>query len=168
MKRIAVFALVLVFGLLSTATTILAASKKSVMVTHKEAKVRNGPATTYKILWRPRMYTPFEIMANFKDVKGQKWFIVRDHEGDIGWIHNSVVSEKVGAIVTVKIADVSKRADSKSQALFQAPKNYTFKVLKEQKGWYKVQDPEGDKGWIKSKNVWTGRSAKPKKGQKHS
>jgi len=164
MKKIAVLTFVIALGFVNIAQAKARTSSKAVMVTHKEAKVRSGPATSYQVLWRPRLYTPLEILANFIDEKGQAWYAVRDFVGDIGWIHNSAVKKKKSAIVVVKMADVRKTGNSGAQVLFQAPREYTFKVLNSKSGWYQVQDPEGDKGWIPNKSVWTGRTPNPKKG----
>jgi SH3-like domain-containing protein len=138
------------------------------MVNHPEAKIRNGPSTSYAVLWRPRMYTPLEVLATFSDERKQLWYIVRDAEGDVGWIHYSTVLKKPGAIVTAKTINVRKSPGSNTQVLYQAPKNYTFKILQTQKEWFKVEDPDGDKGWVPKKYVWTGQSPKVKKGARKS
>lgn len=164
MKRVIAFTLILALGFVSFVWAEPRTSSKSVMVSHKQAKIRNGPATSYLVLWRPRLYTPLEVLSKFTDEKGQLWYPIRDVEGDVGWIHNSTVIKKPSAIVIVNMANVRREGNSKAQVLFQAPKNYTFKILQNKKGWYKVEDPEGDKGWIPKKNVWTGRTPKPKKG----
>lgn len=128
-----------------------AARAESVMINHKEAKVRNGPGTSYTVLWHPNMFTPMELLAKYKD-----WYAVRDVEGDVGWIHDSVVDKSGAAIVTESIVDVHESADSKSRILFKAPKNYTFKVEEKKSDWVHVTDPDGDKGWVAAKGVWTG------------
>jgi SH3-like domain-containing protein len=161
MKRIAVVILFVVLVFISTAEA--AGKTKSLMVNDKRAKVRSGPATAYSILWKPRIYTPFEILAEYKDENSRLWYIVRDVEGDIGWIYNATVIKKPGAIVVVKMVDIREKGSSKAKVVYRAPKNYTFKVLQESKGWYKVEDPDGDKGWVRKKDVWTGATPHSKK-----
>ncbi len=161
MKRIAVVILFVVLAFVSTAEA--AGKTKQLMVNDKRAKVRSGPATAYSILWKPRIYTPFEILAEYKDENSRLWYIVRDVEGDIGWIYNATVIKKPGAIVIVKMVDIRAKGSSKAKVVYRAPKNYTFKVLQESKGWYKVEDPDGDKGWVRKQDVWTGRTARSKK-----
>jgi len=127
------------------------ARAEEVMINHKEAKIRNGPGTNYTVLWAPRMYTPLEALAKHAD-----WYAVRDVEGDVGWIHESVVTKDPSAIVTDATVNVHESADSNSRVLYQAPKNYTFKVEEEKGGWMKVVDPDGDSGWIAKNGAWTG------------
>ncbi|MDH5543444.1 MAG: SH3 domain-containing protein [Nitrospinota bacterium] len=157
-----IFALVFV-ALLILSPVYVYAEAETVMVNHPEAKIRNGPATSYIVLWKPRLYTPLEVLAKFTDEVKQLWYIVRDVEGDVGWIHYSTVEKKVGAIVTANTTNVMKEPSGNSQVLFQAPKNYTFKVVQSNSKWYKVEDPDGDKGWVANPDVWTGRTPQVKK-----
>lgn len=140
-----------------------AAYAETIMVNNKEAKIRNGPGTKYSILWKPRLYTPLEVLAKYK-----RWYAVRDVERDVGWIHDSVAIKKAAAIVTMELLNVRKTPKPKGTIVYQAPKNYTFKILQTKKGWFKVEDPDGDKGWVSKKGVWTGppKAAKKKKKKK--
>ncbi len=140
-----------VFALLIFVCTAAGAWAGTMMVNHKEAKMRNGPGTDYIVLWRPRLYTPLEVLAKYKD-----WYAVRDSEADVGWIHKSVVTKNKAAIIIGKYLNVRSEPNLDSRVLYQAPKNYTFKVTKTKGEWYKVKDPEGDEGWIFRKGVWDG------------
>ena len=140
-----------VLALLITVCTISAASAEAIMANHKEAKIRNGPGTDYIVLWRPRLYTPLEVLAKYKD-----WYAVRDSEADVGWIHKSGVAKNKAAIIIGKYLNVRNEPNLDARILFQAPKNYTFKVMETKGEWYKVKDPEGDEGWIFRKGVWDG------------
>ncbi len=128
-----------------------AAHAESIMANHKESKIRSGPATSYPVLWRPRLFTPFEVLAKY-----ESWYAVRDVEGDVGWIHDSGVGKDNAAIVTAKIINVYESADTNSRIIYQAPKNYTFKVEESKDGWLKVLDPDNETGWIADKGVWKG------------
>ncbi|MBI5177706.1 MAG: SH3 domain-containing protein [Nitrospinae bacterium] len=135
---------------------LVAASVRAdeVMVNNKEAKIRNGPGTNYTVLWKPRLYTPLEVLAKHAD-----WYAVRDVEGDVGWLHESVGAKDPAAIVTANMADVHASPDADSPVKYQAPKNYTFKVVETKGSWLKVVDPEGDEGWVAQKAVWIGGGA---------
>lgn len=150
---------IFIFALLISVCTVSASWAGAMMVNHKEAKIRNGPDTDYIVLWRPRLYTPLEVLAKHKD-----WFVVRDSEGDVGWIHKTVVTKNKSAIIIGKYLNVRSEPSLDARVLFQAPKNYTFKVTETKGEWYKVKDPEGDEGWIFRKGVWDGTTpAKIKK-----
>lgn len=148
-----------VFALLVIVCTASAVRAETIMVNHKDAKIRNGPGTDYIVLWRPRLYTPLEVLAKYKD-----WYAVRDTEADVGWIHKSVVSNNKAAIIIGKYLNVRSEPSLDARILYQAPKNYTFKVTDTKGEWYKVKDPEGDEGWIFRKGVWDG--TKPPKMKK--
>jgi SH3-like domain-containing protein len=124
---------------------------EEMMVNVKDAKIRSGPGKTYPVLWKPHLYTPLEILAKYHD-----WYAVMDVARDVGWVHDESVSKDKGAIVVEKIIDVRESADSKSRVLYQAPKDFTFKISEEEENWVKVTDSEGDSGWIQKKAVWTG------------
>jgi SH3-like domain-containing protein len=147
MKRAVVFFLFIFVCTLSSAW----AKTEAIMVNHKEAKIRNGPGTEYTVLWRPRLYTPLEVLARYKE-----WYAVRDSEADVGWIHKSGIQKKKGAIITGKYLNVRSDPSLDARILFQAPKNYTFKVVETKKEWYRVKDPDGDEGWVFKKGVWDG------------
>ena len=159
MMRSAILTALFIIGIASSAF----AAGETVMINHPKAKIRNGPATGYSILWKPRMYTPMEVLTTWKDEKGAKWYIVRDVEGDVGWTHYSGVAESVGAIVITKITSVRKEPNATAQELYKAPRNYTFSVIDSKAGWYKVKDPDGETGWVKNPDVWTGRTPRVKK-----
>lgn len=137
-----------------------AAHAESVMVNNKESKIRSGPATSYTVLWRPRMFTPFEVLAKY-----DTWYAVRDVEGDVGWIHDSGIGKESAAIVTAEIVSVYESADTNSRVLYQAPKNYTFKIIESKEGWHKVLDPDNETGWIADKGIWKGEKQAEKKGE---
>ncbi|MBI3582138.1 MAG: SH3 domain-containing protein [Nitrospinae bacterium] len=133
---------------------------EEVMVNSKDAKIRSGPGTSYAILWKPNLYTPLEVLA-----KHQDWYAVRDLEKDVGWVNSGSVSKGRGAIVSEKVIDVHESGDANSRVVYQAPKNYTFKITEDKEGWAKVVDADGESGWIQKKGVWTGVGAVEEKKQ---
>jgi SH3-like domain-containing protein len=155
MKRVIVILTLFVFS--------AAAWAEEAMVNSKEAKIRSGPGKTYAVLWKPHMYTPLEVLAKYHD-----WYAIMDVAKDVGWVHESAVSKDKGAIVSEKIIDVHESADAKSRVAYQAPKDFTFKILEEQEGWLKVTDTEGENGWIQKKGVWTGGVTEEKKHKKEA
>lgn len=140
-----------IFVLLALLGAASFAWAEPIMVNNKDARIRNGPGTSYTILWKPRLYTPLEVLASYGH-----WYAVRDVEGDVGWIHDSVSLKKPSAIVTNEYVNVRKSPNTKSRVLFEAPRNYTFKIIGKKGEWYKIEDHEGDKGWVSGKYVWKG------------
>lgn len=115
-------------------------------------RIRSGPGTEYQILWEAPRYTPLEYLAKYQD-----WYAVRDHEGDVGWVHEQVVGKGQAAIVTNPTANVRKGPSTDNPIVFKVEQNYLFKVLETKGPWYKVQDTEGDTGWIYNSLVWVSK-----------
>jgi len=143
MKRIALFVGILI--LLSAAQ----ATAKRLAVSVGKANVRSDPGTNFDILWSVPKYYPVDVINK----KGQ-WYQTRDFEGDEGWIHGSLL-EKIPA-VTVKrtLVNVREGPGTTSRVLFQAEKGVSFKRLAKKGGWFKVQHPDGEIGWIHQSLVW--------------
>ena len=55
-------------------------------------------------------------------------------------------------------ANFRKGPSVKNEILYTADKNYPVKVLKRQKGWIRVEDFQGDKGWVLEKAPFQGES----------
>jgi len=127
-------------------------SAESIYINADKARFRDGPATTYDILWTAPKYTPVEKLAQYKN-----WYVVRDNEGSVGWVHKQVVSKGKAAIVTNKIANVRKGPGTSFPKVFSVEQNYLFKVLEKKGSWYKVIDADGDSGWITEQLVWVSR-----------
>lgn len=149
MKKALVILSLLVFSTVAWA--------EEVMVNSKEAKIRSGPGTTYAVIWKPHVYTPLGVLAKYDD-----WYAVMDVEKDVGWVNSGSVSKDHGAIVTEKIIDVHESPEPKARVIYQAPKNFTFKITEEKEGWAKVLDSDGESGWIQKKGVWTGAMTEDK------
>lgn len=118
----------------------------------KTAKFRAGPSTNYKELWEAPYLTPLEFLAKYKN-----WFVIRDKDGDVGWVEEKFVGKGRTAIVTAKKVNVLKNPDDKAPVAFSVEQRYVFKVLDQKKTWLKVKDADGEEGWISEKAVWTSR-----------
>lgn len=123
-----------------------------VHVNGDKARFRAGPGTNYKVLWEAGKYTPLEYLAKYKD-----WYVVRDYQGDVGWLHEQSVGKGKAAIVIVKKASVRKGPGQNHPTIFSVEERYLFKVIDEKKEWAKVVDKEGDEGWLLKESLWISR-----------
>jgi SH3-like domain-containing protein len=142
-RRILSLALIVVFVFFSPCN----AKKLSVAV--QKANIRKGPGTKYPILWSAGKYYPADIIK-----KAGNWYRIKDFEGDIGWMHKSLLRQIPAVIVKVGLANARKGPGKKYGVLFQAEKGASFKVLRKKKGWLRVQHADGEIGWIYNKLVW--------------
>ncbi|MDH5509580.1 MAG: SH3 domain-containing protein [Nitrospinota bacterium] len=118
-------------------------------VEEKKARIRSGPGTEYSILWETPRYSPLEYLAKYKD-----WFAVRDFQNDVGWVHQDSVAKGKALIVLESKANIRKDPSADSPIVFVVEKHYIFKVISVKGSWLKVQDADGEVGWIHDKLVW--------------
>lgn len=147
-RSVSVLALFLAVGLFTPPHTA-AASKTIIRVKDKEANVRSGPATTYKKLWTSTKHTPFEVLCKY-----EKWYVVRDFEGFVGWVYEPLVEKGPAVIVKVKQALARSGPGPEESAVWNVPKGYPMKVLNKKGKWYNVEDADGEKAWIYEDVLW--------------
>ncbi len=140
---------ILVFTLLVFVLCVDTASAKRLSVAFDKANVRSGPGTGHEILWSAGKYYPVDIIK-----KSGNWYQVRDFEGDIGWIYQSLLKSIPAVIVKGTIVNIREGPGTSFRVLFQAEKGVSFKLLNRDKGWLKVQHADGEVGWIHKSLVW--------------
>ena len=114
-----------------------------------EVNVRNGPDKTHPIKWvmhRKRM--PVEIIAEAK-----RWRMVRDIQGDEGWVHQALLSPKRSVIVTGETQVIYDRASTKSAPLARIEVGAEASLNICNKEFCKIT-AEGIKGWIDRRRLW--------------
>jgi len=126
-----------------------AASAKRLAVSVKMANIRSGPGTNHDILWSVGMYYPFDVLK-----KSGRWYKIRDFEGDEGWMHGSLLRQLPAVIVKVPLANVREKPGINFRISFQAEKGVSFKRLRQQGKWLKVQHADGEVGWIHKSLLW--------------
>jgi len=114
------------------------------------ANIRSGPGTTYEILWQVERYYPIEVIRTV----GQ-WYKFKDFEGDIGWVKNTIVNDKL-TVITSKGDKVNVRNGPgvKYEKVFMVEKGVPFKVIQKKGKWLQIEHADGDKGWIFKGLVW--------------
>lgn len=117
-----------------------------------EANLRSGPGTKYEKTWEVFKYMPLRKLS-----KKGNWYKVKDVDGDIHWIYQKLVTDKIRcAAVKVDKANVRNGAGTNysKKAMSPALKYDSFKVVKIAASWVKVVDEFGDVGWIFRKLLW--------------
>ena len=113
------------------------------------ANIRSGPGTNHEVYYQAEKYYPLEIVR-----KSGNWYEVKDYEGDIGWIHKSLLGN-IDSIITVKPkCNIRAGAGMKYDILFVAKEGVPFKVLKRKGNWINIRHAEGHEGWIHRSLVW--------------
>jgi SH3-like domain-containing protein len=143
MRRIVLFAVLclLVFA--------VEASAKRLVVSVKRANVRSGPGTNHDILLSVETYYPFDVLK-----KSGRWYKIRDFEGDVGWMHGSLLRQIPAVIVKGRLVNVREKPGTTFRILLQAERGVCFKRLGQKGKWLKVRHADGEVGWIHKSLVW--------------
>jgi SH3-like domain-containing protein len=133
---------------------ILCSQAYSLCVDVPKANIRMGPGTNYEKAWEVYRYMPFETVGTSTD---RTWYAIKDLDGDVNWIHESLVSDAFHCAV-VKTSQVNVRTGPgtryRKSALSPALRYDSFKILKRQPPWINVRDSFGNTGWIHSGYLW--------------
>ncbi|NNG03187.1 MAG: SH3 domain-containing protein [Inquilinus sp.] len=122
-----------------------------------KVNVRAGPGRRYPIDWVfLRKSMPVEVVAEF-----DTWRKIRDFEGTEGWVHQSLLSGRRGALLTGDVvhelraqphgdALVVARAESGVVgALLSCPAGDDHDAI----GWCQI-DVAGHRGWLPRRELW--------------
>jgi len=125
------------------------AAAERLAVISSMANIRSGPGTNYDVLWQVEKYYPILVIE-----KSDPWYQFKDFEGDIGWVHKSLVG-KIEAVITKKdLCNVRSGPGTGEKILFTVDRGVPFKVLEHKDGWLQIEHADGDKGWIHESLVW--------------
>jgi SH3-like domain-containing protein len=113
------------------------------------ANIRAKPDIGSDTLWQVEKYYPLLILE-----KKNVWYRFKDFEGDVGWIHHSLVDDTPTVIVKVDRANIRADAGTQYDLVFDTERGTPFKVLEKKGRWIKVQHADGDTGWIFNSLVW--------------
>ena len=113
------------------------------------ANLRSGPGSKYEVLWQVEKFHPLLIIE-----KKKNWYKIKDFEGDMAWIHRSLLG-KINGVITIKTkSNVRSKPDKKGKILFTAERGVPFKVLKRNGNWIRIEHADGEIGWIYNSLVW--------------
>ena len=139
--------LVILVTLFSTVAEAVASLRMAVK--GDVANIRAKPDADSDTLWQVEKYYPIVILE-----KKDSWYRFKDFDGDVGWIHSSLVDDTPTVIVKVNRANIRSGAGTQYDLLFDAERGTPFKVLEKQGRWIKVEHADGDVGWIFNTLVW--------------
>ena len=141
--------IILLCSLLVFVLSVGTASAERLSVGVNKANVRSVPGKDYAVLWSVGKYFPVNIVKTSGD-----WRQIRDYEGDVGWIHKSLLKEVPSVIVKGSLVNVREGPGKDAKVLFQAESGVSFKVEEKKGKWLRVKHGDGDTGWIHESLVW--------------
>ena len=118
-----------------------------------EANMRTGPGTRYPIDWvLVRRGQPVEIVAEF-----ETWRQVRDWQGDVGWIHRSMLRGTRTVIFTDNAHMLRRRAAADADPVAEIGHGVIAELLQCEAGWCRVETRGPGrhyKGWARVEAIW--------------
>ncbi len=119
----------------------------------KKVNMRSGPGLEQNIkITYQCSHLPVEVLGEFDN-----WRLVRDLEGNDGWIHEAMLSKKNYAQIILEQDKTEylfayRLPNPKSQIIAKIQPKSLVKVLQCREDWCKVSF--GKKGWVPKKNLW--------------
>lgn len=96
---------------------------------------------------RVQMLAPFE-RVELLEVKGEWARVKASSSGKSGWVLASYLSKTAFVTAAADKLPVRIGPGEKHDVKFEVGRNYPFLVVDRTEGWLKVQDFEGDVGWV--------------------
>ena len=117
-----------------------------------EVNMRTGPGERFPIKWvYQEKHYPIEVLDRF-----ELWRQVRDKEGEIGWMHQNMLTKNRYVLITQEATLLKKTDDIKAVAVLQP--GVIAKLDRCPKGDYcritVYSDDEKYSGWYLRSNLW--------------
>ncbi len=115
-----------------------------------EAFVRSGPGKKYPVQWVfKRSGLPVEITLEF-----DHWRKIRDHEGQEGWMHRSLLSGKRHAIIMSQdTVSMYNKPDKSNRVIALIEPSVIVKIRRCKAVWCRIE-ASGYHGWVEKENLW--------------
>ena len=138
------FCLSLVFASSSLAAEYVSIKKNGV-------NVRSGPSTEEQVRWEVFKAFPLKVLKREKD-----WANCLDFEGDKGWVHENLLSNKKTVIVKKKKINLRDSPSTANDSRIIAVVKYgvVFKAIAKKGDWLKVRHQDTTEGWVHRDLIW--------------
>ncbi len=115
-----------------------------------EANIRTGPNVRYPIQWTyKRKNWPVQVTATF-----ERWRKISDIYGEIGWIHENLLSNNRYALIKANgFQEIYRLPLNTSSKVFIAENSVIVDIKECKNLWCKIR-VEGHEGWVKQENLW--------------
>lgn len=108
-----------------------------------EVNLRSGPGTSYPVEWvLTRQGWPVEVIAEY-----EHWRRVRDIDGTVGWVHQTMLSGRRTVLVTGEVRTLRAEPSPEARPVVRAEPGVMGELLACSGDWCRVEIA-GRKGWI--------------------
>jgi SH3-like domain-containing protein len=114
-----------------------------------EVNLRTGPGTGYPVEWvYQRRRLPVEVIAEF-----DTWRKIRDWQGTVGWVHQSMLDGRRTARVTDTERVLRRSPDDHAPAVARLEPGVIGDLLACEPEWCRL-DVKGYRGWLRRDEFW--------------
>lgn len=118
----------------------------------ERVNVRFGPGRQYPINWVfSRQGLPLEIIDEF-----DTWRKIRDHEGEEGWVHSSLLSSRRTVMVFEIVREVRRTPEPESRIVLRAEPGVIGLLFDCEVDWCRIEI-DGRRGWLRRDEFWGAR-----------
>jgi len=141
LKRYIIFLYICIFIFISNVSQTeenLKNTQEFKSIKSNNANMRVGPGDRFEILWNFRKAgLPIKIHKKF-----EHWYQIETHDGSIGWMWRSLISNKEKTIVFLKNEKIYKDKNIESKIIAHVDKNSILKIHYCKNEWCKVESKE--------------------------
>lgn len=113
-----------------------------------EVNLRTGPGNTYPVDWvYRRRHMPVEVVAEFDN-----WRKIRDWQGAVGWVHQSLLDGRRYGLITSEQVMLSRPAADSAPVARLMP-GVVAQLLACRPGWCRLE-AGGHAGWLARDGFW--------------
>lgn len=114
-----------------------------------EVNIRKGPGLRYPIEWVIRREgLPVEIIREF-----DTWREIRDHAGDSGWVHQSLLSGRRTVLIDGHIRTMYRKPSEATRPVARLEPGVTVDLDRCDKEWCYLS-VAGYEGWVRRDGLW--------------
>ncbi len=114
-----------------------------------EVNLRAGPGTQYPVEWVfLRRGLPVEIVAEYG-----RWRKVRDVDGSLGWVHQSLLSGRRWVMVRGAVQELYQAPAEGAEPVLRVEPGVLGKLLACREEWCRI-DVAGHEGWVMRRQLW--------------
>ena len=115
----------------------------------ERVNVRFGPGKQYPVNWMfARQGLPVEIIEEF-----DTWRKIRDHDGEEGWVHSSLLSSRRTIMVIGEVRSLRRTPSTDAREVLRAEPGVIGDLFDCEETWCRVEI-EGRRGWLQRSEFW--------------
>jgi SH3-like domain-containing protein len=115
----------------------------------ERVNVRFGPGKQYPVNWMfARKGLPVEIIEEF-----DTWRKIRDHDGEEGWVHASLLSSRRTIMVIGEVRSLRRTPSTDAREVLRAEPGVIGDLFDCEETWCRVEI-EGRRGWLQRSEFW--------------